>query len=139
VLTDENLVRLILRGMRLREVCGAASICRAWRAVSDSPEFWQDVRLSRRKMARSQVRAQGAGAGAGGAAACQTPDAPALPTTCRGPAGSPLWPRPRPLAACQQPASCRGRPPAARELPPRLSTRRWWRWWPATAASSAWL
>jgi hypothetical protein len=55
VLQDENLIRLILRGMRLRDICAAAAVCQTWRGVSDSDEFWTDVVLSRDKMSQSQV------------------------------------------------------------------------------------
>ena len=56
VLRNADILRLLFRDLDLEDLLRAASTCRAWSRVSQSPEFWANLDFSGRKVRARQVR-----------------------------------------------------------------------------------
>ena len=55
VLRNADILRLLFRDLDLEDLLRAASTCRTWSRVSQSPEFWADLDFSGRKVRARQV------------------------------------------------------------------------------------
>ena len=55
VLRNADILRLLFRDLDLEDLLRAASTCRTWFRVSQSPEFWADLDFSGRKVRARQV------------------------------------------------------------------------------------
>lgn len=56
VLRNADILRLLFRDLDLEDLLRAASTCRTWSRVSQSPEFWANLDFSGRKVRARQVR-----------------------------------------------------------------------------------
>lgn len=55
VLRNADILRLLFKDLDLEDLLRAASTCRIWRTVSQSPEFWASLDFSGRKVRARQV------------------------------------------------------------------------------------
>jgi hypothetical protein len=56
VLSNGNLMKLILENVSFQDLCRVASVCRVWHEISNSDDFWTEVSFQHKRVNRSQVR-----------------------------------------------------------------------------------
>ena len=55
VLSDHDLLKLVLRSLLLSDLCRSALVCRDWRDVALSNDFWRDVSFEKCSVRPEQV------------------------------------------------------------------------------------
>lgn len=55
VLSNADLIKYTFRFLSVIDICRTASVCRLWRAIADSRDFWSSVVLDSRAMSWEQV------------------------------------------------------------------------------------
>jgi hypothetical protein len=56
VLADQNLLALVFKHLPLEDLCRAAIVRKAWRSVTDNPDFWETICLKGRIAHEAKVR-----------------------------------------------------------------------------------